>query len=177
MNTFKFVLTLFGITLFLSSCSDQSKVELPNGVNPRAFNTEAQGCSSFYVFKEDHEENILIEVQGSRDELELSQTEKEFDLTHPSLRAAILKFDGPIGQYACDDVLGNEGEVISTWKAISGKALIKIEEDRIVVNSWSVHYRISVKLLEPVFENEDGDQLPFNGIIEFNNVYVGWLPG
>ncbi|MEM6316654.1 MAG: hypothetical protein AAF960_03235 [Bacteroidota bacterium] len=137
---------------------------------------KAKGCSSFYVFKENRQEGLHLAVKGDRDELQLSEMAQVFDLKTADLTVELLKFEGEIGQYACDDVVGDEGTVEQTWVAAEGQATLQILEDSISVQSWETTYRLQVKLKNIRLTAENKDDVRIDEVL-FEDVYVGWLPG
>ena len=170
---------LFSVCCLLAliySCGEQRECcALPEMEN-FTFNVAASGCSNFYVYKELPEQRLHLYVQGDRDALALDLSEKEFEVSNNDLKVEILQFDGEIGQYACDDVANDQGEVISTWSAISGTVSIQITQDSISVNPWEMTYEINVKLKEVQFENEQQERAVLEQTT-FEKVYVVWLPG
>lgn len=137
---------------------------------------EAKGCSSFYVYKEDPKDFLHIYVQGDRDALGLDLSEKRFELEDGLLEVKLLKFDGEIGNYACDDVANDQGEIIKTWTATEGTAFIRIVEDRITVTEWEMTYKMTVVLENVLFKNATNDITVLDRVV-FEDVLVGWLPG
>jgi len=140
------------------------------------FEAAAAGCANFYVYKEDIVTGLHLYVSGDRRALNLDLTEKEFGVTDNSLQIQILQFQEGIGNYACDDVTNDQGEIIDTWKAISGKVLIQITEDSISVQPWEMTYKMTVKLKDIQLENSEKDIANLEETV-FEEVYVGWLPG
>ena len=168
---FSFLVLLVG----LFSCGEEVGCCLPPPVE--AFeNVPAQGCASFYVYKEDETALLHLAVQGNREALELDDKNKTFDLTEGLVKVELLKFNDEIGNYACDDVANDQGEIADTWIATEGFAFIKIEEDSITVSEWELTYKITVVLKDVVLENSDKDETRFDRVV-FGNVLVGWLPG
>lgn len=141
-----------------------------------SFNGSADGCSNFYVYKENQEKRLHLAVHGDRDKLGVDLTEKEFSLPNEHLTVEVLLFDGEIGSYACDDVANDQAMVVGTWTAISGTVSIQITEDSISVNPWEMTYKMTVKLKEVQVENLGNSQAVVKDT-EFEEVYVGWLPG
>jgi len=172
----KNLFSLFFLLILIYSCGEERDCCAFPELENFTFDVAASGCSNFYVYKELPEQRLHLYVQGDRDALNLDLTEKEFELSNPDLTLEILQFDGAIGQYACDDVANDQGEVISTWSAISGTARIQIIQDSISVNPWEITYEVTVKLRGVQLENEQQER----AILEqttFEKVYVGWLPG
>jgi len=171
----KNLLSLLGLVVLFFSCEPENCCDtLPE--NHFTFDVEASGCGNFYVYKELAEQNLHLYVQADRDALNLDLTEKEFDITNEAITVEVLQFDGEIGQYACDDVANDQGEVISTWSANSGKVSIQITKDSISVNPWEMTYEVTVKLKEVRLENKDMEVATLSETI-FEEVYVGWQPG
>jgi len=168
------LLSLLGLLALFYSCETRECCVLPE--KNLAFEGAARGCGNFYVYKELPSQRLHLYVSADRDTLNLDLTEKEFDVTNEALTVKILQFDGEIGQYACDDVANDQGEVISTWSAISGKVRIQIARDSISVNPWEMTYELNVKLRDIQFENEEKESAT---LLEtnFEKVYVGWIPG
>ena len=140
------------------------------------FETAADGCANFYVYKEDTATHLHLFVSGDRTILDLDLTEKAFGVDANSLQVQILQFKAEIGNYACDDVANDQGEIIDTWKAISGQVLIQITEDSISVQPWEMTYKMTVKLKDMRLENVAKEVANLQEEV-FEDVYVGWLPG
>ena len=170
----KLLLFLGCCTLMINCGEEVDCCVLP--VETFSFNETANGCSNFYVYKENHEKRLHLAVRGNRDKLGLDLTEKEFALPNEHLIIEVLLFDGEIGSYACDDVANDQGMVIGTWTAFSGMASIQIIEDSISVNPWEMTYNITVKLKDVQIDNLGNSKAVIEDT-EFKEVYVGWLPG
>ncbi|MEM1120374.1 MAG: hypothetical protein AAGJ18_07975 [Bacteroidota bacterium] len=136
----------------------------------------ALGCGNFYLYKEAPQEKLHLLISGDRDELNLVTSEKTFDLDTPTLEVQMLRFGNEIGNYACDDVANDQGEVIETWTAIRGKVILQITEDSISVDPVGVTYRMTAKLLGMELENDQNEQIAIPEEV-FEDVFVGWLPG
>ena len=167
------------LTLFTTiACEKESPdSELTSNFN---FTTESYGCSSFVVYKFNTEKDATIAVIGKRENLNLSTSEQSFDLSsinENDLKVEIKKFADVAGSYYCDDVMGDDPEVLNSWRGKNGIVKIKIVEDNIGTNpAGKPEYRISVKLEDVDFEDANGEKVKIN-YLEFNDVYVGWLPG
>lgn len=168
------LILLLGLFSLFYSCETRECCVLP--IETFTFEEAASGCGNFYVYKELGDEHLHLYVRADRDALNLDLTEKDFDITNEAITVEVLQFDGPIGQYACDDVANDQGIVISTWSALSGKVSIQITKDSISVNPWEMTYEVTVKLKDVFFENEQNENAK---LLEtnFEEVYVGWLPG
>ena len=171
----KYLFSLLCLFVLFSSC-EQKECCVSIEVENFTFDVAAKGCSNFYVYKELPAQRLHLYVQGDRDALALDLTEKEFEVTNEALKVEMLQFDGEIGQYACDDVANDQGEVISTWSAISGIVTIQITQDSISINPWEMTYEVNVKLNDVVLENEQEEKVTVKETT-FEKVYVGWLPG
>ncbi len=141
-----------------------------------SFNGTGDGCSNFYVYKEMPENGLHLYVSGDRAALELDSTEKEFSLDANSLKVQIHQFKAEIGNYACDDVANDQGEIVDTWNATGGQVFIQITEDSISVQPWEMTFKMTVKLKDIELENtEKGPAILPDEV--FEDVFVGWLPG
>lgn len=171
----KKVILIFSLALSFFSCGE----EIDCCVMPTSnlfVDAKANGCASFYVYKESATEFLHLAVQGDREKLNLDLTQKSFDLSNPDLTVELLKFDGEIGNYACDDVVNDQAEIETIWNGISGTVHIQIVEDSISVNSWEVTYKLNVTLENVILENDENETTTFDKV-EFTEVLVGWLPG
>ena len=170
------ILLLLAILLF--SCGeDKDCCVLPMDEVTYSFaEMPANGCSNFYVYKQDDDTFLHLYVTGSRKDLNLDLTEQTVSATDKRLTVAMHEFDGPIGSYACDDAVGDEGTVKSTWRAIDGEVLLQIVEDSIDVQPWETTYRLNIKLQNVQLESETGESGTLEDT-EFIEVLVGWLPG
>lgn len=177
MNLLKVGILLIAV---LSLCSSHCDQENPGLLiqNAIEFEGDGLGCGSFYVYKQNNEERLLLEIQGDRDALELDMTLKEFAATDERLTVNILKFDGDIGAYACDDVANDQANVIETWTATEGQVFIQIGEDNTPPNAepWEIAFTINMLLGNAIFIDSEGKEHRFDEVL-FNNVSVGWLPG
>ena len=163
--------------LLLLSCGETKECCVLPPITTYSFaQATAQGCSDFYVYKELPEERLHLYISGSRAELGLNSTEQSFEIDAPSLKVEMHRFDGEIGSYACDDVANDQGEIISTWTAISGKVTLQITEDSISVDPWGTTFKMTAKLKYITLENAEKDAASIPDEI-FEEVFVGWLPG
>ena len=170
------LLSLFCLFALLLSCEAETDCcVLPVETN-FSFDVAARGCGNFYVYKELPELRLHLYVQADRDALILDLTEQDFDITNEAITVEILQFDEEIGQYACDDVANDQGEIIDRWSAVSGTVSIQITEDRISVQPWEMTYKVTVKLKEVQLENKD-KEIGVLSNTDFEEVYVGWMPG
>ncbi|GEM_PF-6092093 len=173
----KKLLGILSVCLFLINCNkEEDCCVLPPSVNYSFEAATAQGCSDFYVYKELPEERLHLSVSGKRSDLGLNLTAQTFDVNAPSLKIQIHLFKDEIGNYACDDVANDQGEISTTWTAISGAVTIQITEDSISVDPWGTTFKMTVKLKDMVLENEEKEVANLPEEI-FEDVFVGWLPG
>ncbi|MFK7983643.1 MAG: hypothetical protein AB8G86_26940 [Saprospiraceae bacterium] len=172
----KNLIGFFSGLLLLASCGEEIDCCVLPVNQTFKFDTKANGCANFYVYKEDLVNNLHLFVNGDRTKLDLDLTEKEFGVTANSLQVQILQFENEIGNYACDDVANDQGEIIDTWKAISGQVMIQITEDSISVTPWEMTYKMTVKLKNIQLENTQKELANLPEVF-FEEVYVGWLPG
>ena len=177
MNLLKVGILLIAV---LSLCSSHCDREEPGLLiqNAIEFEGDGLGCGSFYVYKQNNGERLLLEIHGNREALELDMTVKEFAAIDERLTVNILKFDDDIGSYACDDVANDQANVIETWTATEGNVFIQIREDRTPVNAevWETDFSIDVLLVNATFVDPNGKEYVFEEVL-FSNVTVGWLPG
>lgn len=160
----------------LASCEETIDCCVLPATQTFKFEAKADGCANFYVYKEDLANNLHLFVSGDRTKLALDLTEKSFEIGTNSLQIQLLQFKADIGNYACDDVVNDQGEIIDTWKAISGQVLIQLTEDSISVQPWEMTYKMTVKLKDIQLENAQQEIANLPEEI-FEEVYVGWLPG
>lgn len=173
----KKLLGILVVCLFLISCNEEEDCcVLPPSTNYSFETATAQGCSDFYVYKELSEQKLHLYVSGKRSDLGLNLTEQTFDVNAPSLTIQMHLFNDEIGSYACDDVANDQGEIGSTWTAISGAVTIQITEDSISVDPWGTTFKMTVKLKDMVLENEKKEVANLPEEL-FEDVFVGWLPG
>ncbi len=165
---FSYLFTIAIATFLLSSCND--KINL----SQLKFDKERDGCGNFRVYTIG-ENNTSLTIRGDRDLLGISTTKQEFALPHENLEISINEFDGPIGNFYCDDAIGDEGSVINQYFPASGIAEIQITRDSIQLDGSLVIYEITIKLKDIEFEIDK--DLKFFEEIDFNNIRVGWLPG
>lgn len=105
----------------------------------------------------------------------MSSTNQQFELPHNNLIVSFNEFDGPIGNFYCDDVIGDEGEIINSYTAIAGTVEIQIVSDNIFVDPLGTTYEITLQVRNLEFEVEGISQVIEELILE--DVFVGWLPG
>lgn len=165
--TFLFYFFLIVAALLVSSCGSNSDV---NGLN---FSNEGSGCANFIVYTQ--EDDFSLTIVGDTDSLGLSTDTRIFTLPSEDLDISINEFDGPIGNFYCDDVAGDEGTIVNQYLAVSGSAEISISQDTLPASSSSRLYEINILLKDVEFEIDD--ELKLIEEMEFNNVQVGWLPG
>jgi hypothetical protein len=175
MNSIKLIAALSILTFALISCDDSSDDN--NGVVVQeefVFDNLGSGCSSFLVY-ETNEHFHSLHISGNREELGISTTPKTFALPLDQLNVAVNEFDGEIGNYYCDDVLGDEGTIINTYTPNSGTAEVVITQDSISVYEWEVIYEVSITLKDLIFVV--GDNIVTIESKTYENVRVGWFPG
>ena len=167
-----FTMLLSILTLLFLSCNDAKE---SNPIENFVFNTPAQGCASFNVFRYSDNGLAAISVSGNRDNLGLTLNNQTFDISS-DVTIELLEFDGNVDSHYCDDVLTIEDpSIIKTWNWESGNVQIQILEDSVFVSEWEMHYRIKVELVSIVLIDEAGEQTNIDMI--FDDVLVGWLPG
>lgn len=181
---YKFIICLFVLltAFYMTSCdrntdTDDQMDNLSGTLTSYDFTQSCFGCSSFLVYKQDNIQHASISVFGMRDQLNLSTETVTIPLPNDGLDVQVNEFDGPIGSYFCDDVLGDEAEILATHRPISGHAEITITADSIFVSDYSVHYDITVKLTDLEFVTPDSDQVEVIEELLFEEVRVGWFPG
>ncbi len=175
MNSIKFIASLLILTLAIISCDDSSDDNNAVVIQEEfVFDSDGNGCSSFLVY-ETNDKFHSLHISGNRDELGISTTPKTFALPLNQLNVVVNQFDGEIGNYYCDDVIGDEGTIINTYTPNSGTAEIVITQDSISVYEWEVIYEVSVTLKDLIFVVDDTIVTIDNKI--FENVRVGWFPG
>jgi len=162
-------------TLVFLSC-DQSSNENNSTTTPESFvfDNDGSGCSNFLVY-ESNDQFYTIHISGRRDSLGISTVPMVFDLPNDQLQVVVNQFDGLIGNYYCDDVVGDEGTILNSYSPISGSAEIVITQDSIFVNDWELIYEISISLDNLIFD-VNGDEVEIKNNT-FSNVRVGWFPG
>lgn len=180
MFSMKKMLFFLGVLFFFSHCKEEidcCAFPIDNPIVVVDFKeATAAGCANFYVYKEKSEVGLHLYISGDRDTLSLDLTEKEFSVDANSLKVQMLQFKDEIGNYACDDVANDQGEIIDTWDAIAGQVFIQITEDSISVQPWEMTYKMTVKLKDIQLENVEKELVNLPEEI-FEEVYVGWLPG
>ena len=92
---------------------------------------DAQGCSDFYVYKELSADKFHLTVNGNKALLGLDKTSQKIQFDNENLNIELIQFKDEIGNYACDDVAGDDGEILEIWTPIAGEATIQIVEDSI----------------------------------------------
>jgi len=155
------------ISFIIISCNSKE----PNDVT---FQNQAFGCANFIVYSQGSDNTVLC-IIGDREVLGLSTSNQEFELPHNALTVSFNEFDGPIGNFYCDDVIGDEGEIINTYTANSGIVEIQISRDSITVDPLSTTYEITLRVRNLEF-NIDGESQEIEELI-FEDVFVGWFPG
>ena len=107
--------------------------------------------------------------------LGLSTSNQEFELPLTDLTVSINEFDGSIGNFYCDDVRGDEGEIINTYTANSGIVEIQTSRDSLTVDPLGTTYEITLRVRNLEFDI-DGESQEIEKLI-FEDVFVGWFPG
>jgi hypothetical protein len=158
------------------SLQTAEKIEVENA--DLQFSSTSLGCASFLVYKMNDEKDMAIAVRGNREKLNLSTTEKEFNLNGlntDDLSVEIREFTPDSRGYYCDCVF--EGEVLGLWRSMSGKVKIKIVQDYVDdIQSGGAIYKIEVKI-DDVMLIGNRTSIIFIKQLEFNDVSVGWFPG
>jgi len=173
----KNVLGVLLLFVLFTSCGENKECCVLPPVTTYSFaKATAQGCSDFYVYKELPEEGLHLYISGDRTSLGLNITEQTFEVGTPNLKVEMLKFEDEIGNYACDDVANDQGEIIATWTAISGEILLQITEDSISVDPWGTTFKMTAKLKDMELESAEKEVVSISEEL-FEDVFVGWLPG
>jgi len=162
--------TFIGLVMILAiiiSCNSKE----PNDVT---FQNQAFGCANFIVYSQGSDNTVLC-IIGDREVLGLSTSNQEFELPHNALTVSFNEFDGPIGNFYCDDVVGDEGEIINSYTANSGIVEIQISRDSLNVDPLGTTYEITLRVRNLEFDI-NGDIQEIEELI-FEDVFVGWFPG
>ena len=108
--------------------------------------------------------------------MNLSKTEQSFNLSN-DLKIEVKRFKGDAKKYYCNDVPSEAGDIISTWTAYQGTVKLQIVQDSIAFNSQGKpEYKINVTIENIEFKNNNDKKFSVD-LLEFKEVYVGWLPG
>ncbi len=168
MNTTNFLPCLFlalATSLIVSSCGNNNGI-----LDPISFENEASGCANFIVYTQ--KDNYSLTITGQTDTLDLGTDLKTFSLPSEDLIVSINEFDRTIGNFYCDDVVGDEGEILNQHIATSGNVEISISQEDPQIG---MIYQINVVLKDVEFEIDESTMLYEE--LEFNEVTVGWFPG
>lgn len=133
-----------------------------------------QGCGDFLVFAE-NDEHLSFSFYTNIFELDLEDLPMTFELPKADFNITLLQFDGPIGNYHCDDVLGDEGNILSSNSPIAGAVRIFPPVGEMTEEPCFNNYTISLLFTDLIFEI-DGEE-KYIEELSFEDVIVGWCPG
>ena len=143
-----------------------------------SFQETSGGCGNILVYKINDDDTAGISVSARKEELNLSTTEKTFEIGKTNgLNVEILIGD-KIAMLYCSDVLYPDQPKFKQLTGKSGKAIISISKIDESQPEWNGNYTATVILKNVHFVEESGNNsdITVDGII-FKDVRVGWLAG
>lgn len=140
------------------------------------FNTKSLGCSNFQVYKPDSSQMEYLVVVSNGDSLGIDTIMKEYDLseTHRlSIHIDSYSKPNPNCLSYCNDVRCENDSIVKVYTARSGTATV-IRTQK-VKGSTSDYFYMNIRL-ENVKLNS-GEEEIYLKEVDFDSVFVGWLPG
>ena len=137
---------------------------------------DCEGCGSFRLTKFDDDKRLGISVSGNRDALELTDTERSFDiadLERTDLWIIIREFDNPPGRFSCIGLQDVDPNTAIQWEAISGTARFTITEDNVSQNNGVTQYKLSCSLENVTFRITGDDETLDMEELKWDNILVG----
>ena len=178
---FRILLVIVTISI-INSCTENNITtkEQPEVLN---FIGPVESFSDFGVYKvlSYDNPNIVLNVGGTgREDLDLNSEISTFSLPHDKINVNISKYSISVIGYFSDDTYDPNEEqpvLIDRWTSISGIVKLSVSNvEDVTIPGVMATYRISIKLENVIFENEDGDQKMIENLL-IEEAGVGWLPG
>ena len=144
------------------------------------FQETGGGCGNIVVYKINSTDTAGISVSASKGKLNLSTTDKTFEVGKTDGLEVKIHVGKKIRQLYCNDVLHPHPDQPEPKKLIakSGQAIIsisKVDESQPV---WNRNYTATVTLKDIHFTEENGNDSDITiGELIFKDIAVGWLPG
>ncbi len=135
------------------------------------YSGNSAGCGNFIVYKltDDETEFVSIKVDISKIDLEKSQVYAIGKAEVVSINRK--KYGASIGSSICNDVMIDPPKLLLEETANDGLVELTLTEENLVKAKNNQPYRVTVILKNVIFKSIAVDYL------QFDNVYVGWLPG
>lgn len=152
-----------------------STTKLPTSIT---FQETSRGCSNFFVYKVNSDNTIGISVNANKEKLNLSTTEKTFEIGKTDGLEVQLLIGEKIEHLYCNDVSYPDQQKPKKLIAKNGQAIISISKIDESQPEWNQNYTATVILKNVHFIKKDN--INSNTTIDyliFKDVIVGWLPG
>ena len=140
------------------------------------FTAKSLGCSNFQVYKPDSSQMEYLVVVSNGDSLGIDTIMKEYDISethHLSIRIDRYSNPSPDCLPYCNDVRCENDSIVKVYTARSGTA--QLFRTQKVKGVTSDYYYINMRL-ENVRLNS-GEEEIYLKEVDFDSVFVGWLPG
>jgi hypothetical protein len=171
-------LALLSCAVFLLVGCFNDPADIDNGSIDRSgeFNTKSLGCGNFQVYKPDSSYSEYLVVVSNGDSLGIDTVMNEYDIakTH-GLSVYIDRYSNPNPECLsyCNDVMCENDSIIKVYRATSGIAeIIRTKKNK---GATSDYFYINIKLKNVKLNGGEGEI--FLKEVDFDSVFVGWLPG
>lgn len=158
-------------TIFLG-CEKEKDCEISNPEN-----LKLNGCFNFMVFdsiKVNGLENSYVSIQIDRDELNLNNQFKSFDIqNNSSITSKIETFNKQSNDCYCSDAIDTELNKLKTWNIQSGTVEIRIVREK---SECDDTYVVDVILKNAIYLDDENDEISIENK-QFLNVLVNYLIG
>jgi hypothetical protein len=143
-----------------------------------AFRENSGGCGNVFVYKTNDDGTVGISVFADKEKLNLSTTEKTFDVGKTDGLIVKLLIGEKVAQLYCNDILYPDQPKSQKLIGKSGQAKISISRVDESQPIWDRNYTATVSLKNIHFVKEDGSDSEITiGELSFKDVRVGWLSG
>ena len=155
-----------------------AKTPAPKLPTTISFQETGDGCGNIFVYKINSTDTAGISVSASKEKLNLSTTDKNFEVGKTDgLKVEILAGE-KIRQLYCNDVSYLDQPKPKKLIGKSGQAIISISKVDESQPEWNRNYTATVILKDIHFTEENGNDSDITiGELIFKDISVGWLPG
>lgn len=171
MKITRFVLPLFILFLFVG-CNKENDCKISNPEN-----LKLNGCFNFMVFdsiKINGIENSYVSIQVERDELDLNNQFKSFEIqNNSSITSVVETFNIQTNDCYCTDAIISGLEKLNSWEIQSGTVEIKVVREK---SECDDTYVVDVILKNAIYKDADNNEMVID-YKEFLNILVNYLIG
>ena len=163
MKKILFYITLLVVAVVFIECSkdESSLFDHQLGFHQKA-------CGSFRLTSMNESKTLALIIDVNRNELELNNTIKEFNLNDTRFTVQLLEYEEPANDFSCTSL--SMTPVFTNWYFQEGSISLQIVKDSIYVSNNQFNYSLNASIKEIRFHDGDEDET-FN-FIEFDQVLL-----